>query len=58
MKTFGFVVEVVINDDQDKTFLVRMPNGNVLGIFQSVGTVAECLDHFTDLVPALDSADK
>lgn len=56
MKTFGFVVEVVMNEDQDKTFIVRMPNGNVLGIFQSVGAAAECVDHFTDPVPAAASA--
>lgn len=50
MKTFAFVIEVVTNEDQDKTFIVRMPNGNVLGIFQSVGAAADCIDHLTDPV--------
>lgn len=56
MKTFGFVVEVVVEEDEYKTFIVRMPNGNVLGISQSVGAAAECIDHFTDPAPAHSQA--
>lgn len=52
MKTYGFVVEVVINEDKDKTFIVRQPNGNVLDISQSVGAAAECIDRLTDPVPS------
>lgn len=56
MKTFGFVVEVVISVDGDKTFIVRMPNGNVIGILQSVGAAADCIDYYSTLNPAPSTA--
>lgn len=56
MKTFAFVIEVVVDDEHDKTFIVRHTNGNVFGICQSVGAAAECIDSFTDPVPAPSQA--
>lgn len=50
MKTLAFVLEIFVKDEDTK-FLVRVPNGNILGIVDSFDDVNDIIRPIVESVP-------
>ena len=51
MKTLAFVLEIFVKDE-DVKYLVRVPNGNILGIVDTFDDVNDIIRPVVESVPA------